>query len=147
MGFGNLGLSELLVLAVLVLVFFGPRRLPEIARSLGGALREFHRGWNEIRRQLEDLEGDVTGEDGRRRQGASRRPPPRRVEPTAWDDGYSEHPEEEPAEEPGERRPEGGDETVPEEGAERPDADRRGDEDAEPAEPGEGGRDPGEGRR
>lgn len=85
MGFGNLGLSELLVLAVLVLVFFGPRRIPEVARTVGGALREFRRGWNEIRRELDDLERDDSREDGRRRGSARRGPSRGRVEPGDWD--------------------------------------------------------------
>lgn len=93
MGFGNLGLSELLVLAVLVLVFFGPRRIPEIARSLGGALREFRRGWNEIRRELDDLDREVQGEDRRRRDGGRRGPSRGRVEPGDWE-GEDDDPEE-----------------------------------------------------
>lgn len=53
MGFGNLGLWEMIIIAVIILIFFGPRRLPEIARSTGKAIREFKRGLNEIQRELE----------------------------------------------------------------------------------------------
>ena len=38
---GNLGLSELLVIGVIALLVIGPRRLPEVARALGDALRAF----------------------------------------------------------------------------------------------------------
>lgn len=38
---GNLGLSELLVIGVVALLVMGPRRLPEVARGLGEALRSF----------------------------------------------------------------------------------------------------------
>ncbi len=38
---GNLGLSELLVILVIALVVIGPRRLPEVARGLGEAVRAF----------------------------------------------------------------------------------------------------------
>ena len=38
---GNLGLSELLVIAVVALLVIGPKRLPEVARGLGEALRAF----------------------------------------------------------------------------------------------------------
>ena len=38
---GNLGLSELLVIGVVALLVIGPRRLPEVARGLGEALRAF----------------------------------------------------------------------------------------------------------
>jgi sec-independent protein translocase protein TatA len=36
-----LGFWDLLIIAVLVLVIFGPKRLPQIGRSLGGSMREF----------------------------------------------------------------------------------------------------------
>lgn len=40
-GLSFIGAPELLVLGVLLLVVFGPRRLPELGRSLGGGMREF----------------------------------------------------------------------------------------------------------
>jgi TatA/E family protein of Tat protein translocase len=56
MGFGSLGISELLIIFVIVLVFFGPKRMPEVARSLGSAMREFRRSLNQIQRELEDAD-------------------------------------------------------------------------------------------
>jgi sec-independent protein translocase protein TatA len=38
---GWIGLPELLILLVVVLIFFGPKRLPEMGRSMGRGLREF----------------------------------------------------------------------------------------------------------
>ncbi len=38
---GNLGLAELLVIAIVALLVIGPRRLPEVARGVGQALRAF----------------------------------------------------------------------------------------------------------
>ena len=38
---GNIGLSELLVIFVIALLVIGPRRLPEVARGLGEAVRAF----------------------------------------------------------------------------------------------------------
>jgi sec-independent protein translocase protein TatA len=65
MGFGSLGFSELLVIFVIVLVFFGPRRFPEVARSLGSAMREFRRSLNQIQRELEDADPrkDIPGRE------------------------------------------------------------------------------------
>ena len=40
---GNLGLSELLVIFVIALLVIGPKRLPEVARGLGQAVRAFQR--------------------------------------------------------------------------------------------------------
>ena len=38
---GNLGLSELAVIFIVALVVIGPKRLPEVARALGEAVRSF----------------------------------------------------------------------------------------------------------
>ena len=38
---GNLGLSELLLIAIVALLVIGPRRLPEVARGLGEAFKSF----------------------------------------------------------------------------------------------------------
>ena len=38
---GNLGLAELLVIFIIALLVIGPKRLPEVARGLGEALRAF----------------------------------------------------------------------------------------------------------
>lgn len=38
---GNIGIMELVVVLVLVLIIFGPKRLPELGRSVGRGIREF----------------------------------------------------------------------------------------------------------
>lgn len=53
MGIGSIGFPEILVIIVLALVFFGPNRMPEVARALGKAMREFRKGMNEVQRELE----------------------------------------------------------------------------------------------
>ena len=69
MGIGNLGWAEILVIAVFVLIFFGPQRLPEVARSMGHAMREFRRSLNQIQRELEEadprthIKRSIYGED------------------------------------------------------------------------------------
>jgi len=50
---GNLGFSELAVIFVFVLLVFGPRRLPEIARTAGRALAHFRRASAELRETVE----------------------------------------------------------------------------------------------
>lgn len=39
--FQNLGFSEILVIAIVALIIFGPQKLPEMGRSMGQAIREF----------------------------------------------------------------------------------------------------------
>jgi Tat protein translocase TatB subunit len=51
--FGSLGGSEVIVLFVLALLLFGPRRLPEIGRTIGKAVAEFRKATNEFRSSLE----------------------------------------------------------------------------------------------
>ncbi len=50
---GSLGLPEILFILVLALLLFGPRRLPEIGRTIGKGLGEFRRASNELRRSIE----------------------------------------------------------------------------------------------
>jgi Tat protein translocase TatB subunit len=51
----DVGMQELLVVFVVALVFIGPRRLPEIARSLGKLMAELRRAGEELKGQI-DLE-------------------------------------------------------------------------------------------
>jgi len=44
---GNIGLAELVVLLVVVLILFGPGKLPEVGNALGKAVGEFRRGIRE----------------------------------------------------------------------------------------------------
>lgn len=45
--FSNLGMSEILVIAVVLMVLFGGKKFPELARGLAEAMREFRRALNE----------------------------------------------------------------------------------------------------
>ncbi len=51
---GPLGVPELIVLFVIALLVFGPKRLPELGRTLGKALTEFRRASNELKSVVED---------------------------------------------------------------------------------------------
>ncbi len=52
--FGSIGGTELLIILVIALVAFGPKRLPELGRTIGKGLREFRRASNDLKRSLED---------------------------------------------------------------------------------------------
>lgn len=49
----NIGPAELLVILVIALLVFGPRKLPELGKSLGAGIREFRRGTAGLKEELE----------------------------------------------------------------------------------------------
>jgi TatA/E family protein of Tat protein translocase len=52
--FGPIGMPELIVIMVLALIIFGPRKLPELGRSLGRSLNEFKKASNELKHTLDE---------------------------------------------------------------------------------------------
>lgn len=50
----NLGMPEILVILVIALIVFGPRKLPELGKSLGQSLAHFRRASEDFKRQWED---------------------------------------------------------------------------------------------
>jgi TatA/E family protein of Tat protein translocase len=51
--FGSLGIPELLLIFVVVLIVFGPRRIPEIGQMLGKALGEFRKATDDLKNTIE----------------------------------------------------------------------------------------------
>jgi TatA/E family protein of Tat protein translocase len=51
---GPIGIPEMIIIAVVALIFFGPRKLPELGRSLGKSLAEFKRASNDLKNSLDD---------------------------------------------------------------------------------------------
>ena len=52
--FGSIGPAELILIFVVALLIFGPKKLPEIGRSVGKAIREFKKTSEEIKSRIEE---------------------------------------------------------------------------------------------
>jgi TatA/E family protein of Tat protein translocase len=69
--FGSVGVPELIIIFTIALIIFGPRKLPELGKSLGKSLAEFKRASNELKNTLDE---EIRSED---RRSAERQEPPR----------------------------------------------------------------------
>jgi TatA/E family protein of Tat protein translocase len=52
--FGSIGVPELLIIFAIALLIFGPKKLPEVGKSIGRALREFRKTSDEIKGKIEE---------------------------------------------------------------------------------------------
>jgi sec-independent protein translocase protein TatA len=69
--FGSIGMPELIIIFVIALIIFGPRKLPELGRSLGKSLAEFKRASNELKSTLEE---EIRMEEQRSKVEATSKP-------------------------------------------------------------------------
>lgn len=63
----GLGWQELVIILVIALIIFGPKKLPELGKSLGQAIRGFRDGTSkateEAKKELKEIEKSVSGEE------------------------------------------------------------------------------------
>ncbi len=59
----NLGFQELLVIFLVILLVFGPKKLPQLAQALGKAVREFRNATREIEESIKEIERSVDLEE------------------------------------------------------------------------------------
>ncbi len=52
--FGSIGMPELILIFIVALLVFGPKKLPELGKSLGRGLAEFKRASDDLKRTIED---------------------------------------------------------------------------------------------
>jgi TatA/E family protein of Tat protein translocase len=81
--FGSIGMPELIIILTIALIIFGPRKLPELGRSLGRSLSEFKRASNELKHTLDE---EIRIEDER---STDRQRPPETVAAQPVDDDQS----------------------------------------------------------
>ena len=80
---GSIGMPEMLVILVIALIIFGPRKLPELGKSLGKSLAEFKRASNDLRSTLEE---EIRVEERQTKTAESTAIPPAPVAPPVSED-------------------------------------------------------------
>ena len=56
----GIGFQEMLIILVVVLIFFGPKRLPDLAKSLGKGIAEFKKASEEVKKGIDDAMKEET---------------------------------------------------------------------------------------
>ena len=59
----GIGFQEMLIILVVVLIFFGPKRLPDLAKSLGKGIAEFKKASDEVRKGIEEAVREAETEE------------------------------------------------------------------------------------
>ena len=95
---GPIGFPEMVIILVIALVVFGPRKLPELGRSLGRSLHEFKKASNELRSTLEDEIRIEEQRDTRAKSESEAKPAAAAQETAAAEPGAAEA--SQPADEP-----------------------------------------------
>ncbi len=57
--FNGIGTTEIIIIAIFVLVFFGAKRIPELARGLGQGIKEFRQASKDIKKEIEESSRDI----------------------------------------------------------------------------------------
>jgi sec-independent protein translocase protein TatA len=78
--FGSIGMPELIIILVIALIIFGPRKLPELGKSLGRSLNEFKRASTDLQNTLEQ---EIKLEEQKEQQAKTRPPDTTIVDETA----------------------------------------------------------------
>jgi sec-independent protein translocase protein TatA len=86
--FGSIGMPELIIIFVIALIIFGPRKLPELGKSLGKSLAEFKKASNELRNTLEE---EIRIEEQKTDAAKQTPPPAAPASTTPHEDSVDEH--------------------------------------------------------
>jgi len=54
--FGNLGAGEIILILLVVLILFGAKKIPELAKGLGKGMSEFKKGLKEVENEIKDAD-------------------------------------------------------------------------------------------
>ena len=82
--FGSIGMPELIIIMMIALIIFGPRKLPELGKSLGRSLNEFKKASTDLQNTLEQ---EIKIEEQKEAAAA----PPKPVEVVGGDASQDDH--------------------------------------------------------
>ncbi len=61
--FQNIGVWEVLIIAFVVLLIWGGKKIPELMKGLGKGVKSFKEGMNEVEKELKDVDKDIKSEE------------------------------------------------------------------------------------
>ena len=61
--FQNIGIWEVLIIAFVVLLVWGGKKIPDLMKGLGTGVRSFKEGMNEVEKELKDVDKDIKSEE------------------------------------------------------------------------------------
>jgi sec-independent protein translocase protein TatA len=56
---GKFGTPEIIIIAIIILVLFGAKRIPDLAKGLGQGIKEFRKASKDIKKEIEDSSRDI----------------------------------------------------------------------------------------
>lgn len=59
---GVVGPWQIVIIALLIILLFGGKKIPELMKGLGQGVRSFKQGMNEVEKDINDIEKDITSE-------------------------------------------------------------------------------------
>ena len=60
---GNLGTGEILIIALIVLLLFGGKKIPELMRGLGKGVKSFKDGMSDVEMEVKDIDNQISSND------------------------------------------------------------------------------------
>ncbi len=57
--FGSMGVTEWVIIAIVFLVLFGAKRIPDFAKGLGQGIKEFRKASQDIKKEIEESSRDI----------------------------------------------------------------------------------------
>ncbi len=64
--FGNLGAGEIILILLVILILFGAKKIPELAKGIGKGMSEFKKGLRDVENEIKDADKDANKIDDKK---------------------------------------------------------------------------------